>query len=311
MENRTRISETEEEITIYLKVTKTVTLQVKESDSIGKVKSLLHDKEGIPECLQQLFLKGNQLMDEQKLVDYGITKNSTLNAYVDDSVPKIFLVKRPYTRTAITVYSKLSDTIQDVKYRVGAKEGIKSNEFSLIHDGKFLEEDKALGFYKIDGGSTLHMVFNPRYKLLTSVVMPKPEIVQIEVNLALNVRDVKTIIESKVGHSIDDMDLFLGKQKLEDSKKLYQYDIDEDSLLQVKHATIQIFIKKWSGGLIALNNLRRDDLVKNVKGMLVKKLGIPVYRLKLVYQGKYLDDSRDLASYDIGKDSILHSVFSF
>ncbi|KAK4363618.1 hypothetical protein RND71_018859 [Anisodus tanguticus] len=270
-------------ITIYLNISKTVSLRVKESDSNGKVKSLLHDKEGIPECLQQLFSKGNQLMDEQKLVDYGITKNSTVDAYVDNSVPMIFLVRRPYNKTPITVYSRLCDTIQDVKYRVGAKKGIKSNEFSLIHDGKCLEDDKTLGFYKIDGGSTLHMVFNPRNKLLISVVMPKPEIVQIEVNLALNVRDVKTIIESKVGHSMDGMDLFLGKQELEDMKKLYQYDIDEYSLLQVKNVTIQIFIKKWSGGLIALN-VCRDDMVKNVKSMLLMTLESLLFKERFVLQ---------------------------
>ncbi|XP_059290543.1 polyubiquitin-like isoform X1 [Lycium ferocissimum] len=304
MENHTIKNETEEEeeITIYLKVSKTVALKVKESDSIGKVKSLLHDKEGIPERLQQLFSKGIQLMDEQKLVDYGIIKNSTLHAYVDNSVPRIFLVKRPYAGGAITVYSRICDTIQDVKFRIGAKEGIKSNDFSLIHGGKFLEDDKTLAFYKIDGGSTLHMVLKPRDKLLIYVEMPKPEIVQIEVNTALTVRDIKTVIESKVSHSMDDMDLFLGKQELEDSKKLYQYDIDEDCFLQVKPRTMQILIKKWSGGSIMLD-VHSHTLVENVKGMLLKKLGIPVHLQKLVFEGKFLADSRDLASYNIKKHS--------
>ncbi|KAM3394505.1 hypothetical protein P3S68_003507 [Capsicum galapagoense] len=86
----------EEEMTIYLKVIKTVALKVKESDSIGNVKALLHDKEGIPECLQKLVSKGVELRDEQKLVDYHIIKNSTLDGYVEDSVPKMLLVKRPF-----------------------------------------------------------------------------------------------------------------------------------------------------------------------------------------------------------------------
>lgn len=303
--NETHEDEEENEMTIYLKVIKTVALRVKESDSIGNVKSLLHDKEGILECLQQLFSKGVQLTDEQKLVDYGIIKNSTLHAHIDNSVPRIFLVKRPYAKGAITVYSRISDTIQDVKYRIGTKEGIKSKEFSLIHDGRFLEDDKTLAFYKMNGGSTLHMVFNTRDKLLISVVMPTKEIVQIEVKAALTVRDIKPIIESRVGCSIDSMDLFLGKQKLEDLKTLYQYDIKEESVLKVKHKTIQIFIKRCTGSIIL--DVHRDELVENVKRMLLKKLKVPIYLQKLVFEGKILADSRDLASYNI----IMHSNIIF
>lgn len=39
----------------------------------------------------------------------------------------------------------------------------------------------------------------------------------------------------------------------------------------------------------------RYELVKNVKGMLVKKVGIPVDKQKLSNQGKILDDSQDFS----------------
>ncbi|XP_015161601.1 polyubiquitin-like [Solanum tuberosum] len=185
---------------IDVKVTKTVTIIAKESDSIGHVKSLLHDKEGISECLQQLFSKGVRLTnDGHKLMDCGISENSTLNAYIDNSVPKIFLVKRPYANVAITIYSRTFDTIQDVKCRVGVKYRVNPKKFSLIHDGKFLEDDRTLAFYKIDAGSTLHMVSNSEDTFLISVLMPIEEMVKIEVMASLTFRDIKTIIESRVG----------------------------------------------------------------------------------------------------------------
>ncbi|KAM3340653.1 ubiquitin-NEDD8-like protein RUB2 [Capsicum galapagoense] len=218
-------------MTIYLKVIKTVALKVKESDSIGNVKVLLHDKEGIPECIQQLFIKGVRLMDEQKLVDYPIIKNSTLHAYVEDSVPRILLMKRPYTEGTIMVYSRINDTIRDIKSRIGTKEKINTHRFSLFHENNFLEVDKTLGYYNIDGGSTIHMVFNRVEKSFISVIMPKPELVKIEISIASTVCDVKTIIESKVGHSMDDMDLYLGNERLEDSKKLlHQCNIEIDNI---------------------------------------------------------------------------------
>ncbi|PHT96931.1 Polyubiquitin [Capsicum chinense] len=137
------VEEKEKEIPIYLRVTKTIKLNVKESDSIGHVKALLHDKEGIPVCLQQLLSGDDKLADGRKLVDYGICENSTLHAYVEDSVPVITLyVKRSYA------------------------------------------ED-----YQVE---------------------------EIEVMATLSVRHVKTVIESKAGHSIGDKPLFITKQKLED-----------------------------------------------------------------------------------------------
>uniref|UniRef100_A0A1S3Y9Z9 Polyubiquitin-like n=1 Tax=Nicotiana tabacum TaxID=4097 RepID=A0A1S3Y9Z9_TOBAC len=304
---RTAVEEDDEneEITIYLRVTKTVALKVKESDSIGNVKALLHDKEGVPERLQQLFSEDNRLMEEQKLVDYGIRKNSTVYAYVEDSVPVMLYVKRPYAKGTIKVNSMIYETIQDVKARIAAKEGINSDEFSLFHDGKFIEDDKTLAFHNIDDGSTLHIVLNPKDKFLIPVVMPTYEIIQIEVKVTLFVRDVKTVIESKVSQSMDDMDLFLGKKKLEDLKELYQYDIKEDSLLQVVPRIIQIVIKKVNGQYITLD-VHKHELVKNVKGMIQNKLGIPVHLQGLLFAGKSLADSRDLASYNIENDSTLH-----
>ncbi|KAM3306291.1 hypothetical protein P3S67_013161 [Capsicum chacoense] len=297
----------EEEMTIYLKVIKTVALKVKESDSIGNVKALLHDKEGIPECLPKLVSKGVELRDEQKLVDYHIIKNSTLDAYVEDSVPKMLLVKRPFPEGTVTVYSRINDTIRDIKSRIGAKEKINMDTFSLFHENNFLEDDKTVGFYNIDSGSTIDMVFNPIHKLFISVVMPKPEIVKIEIYFASTVCDIKKIRGSKVGYSMDDMDLYLGNQRLEDSKKLLdQCNIEVDTIFQVKHKKIQILIKKWSGESIMLY-VDRYELVENVKVMLVEKVGIPVDKKKLSYEGKILDDSRDLASYNIGWHSIVNS----
>ncbi|XP_060188376.1 uncharacterized protein LOC132617402 [Lycium barbarum] len=204
-------------MTMYLRVTKTVKLNVKESDRIENVKALLHDKEGIRVCHQQLVSEDNRLMDERKLVDYGICENSTLHTYVEDSVIPVILlyVKRSYAEGAFTVYSRIYDTVKDVKSRIAAKEGTNSEEFSLIHD--------------------------------------------------------------------------------------------EDSLLQVVPGTMQIFIRKCNSESIMLD-VHRHDLIKDVKGMLLNKLAIPLHLQNLVFARKCLADSRDLASYNIHKESILYLV---
>lgn len=137
-------------MTIDVHIIKLVTIKVKESSSTGHVKFVLHDKEGTPDYPQHIFSNDVRLtFDEQKLMDCDIIQNSTLHAYIDNSVLEVLLVKRPYAYVAITVYSRTFDTIKDVKYRIEINDGVNSKHFSLIRDGNFLEDDKTCLQYRL------------------------------------------------------------------------------------------------------------------------------------------------------------------
>jgi len=66
---------------IYVKTNtgKTITLRVKPSDSIEKVKDKIRVKEGIPIRQQRLILAGRQLEDGRTLSDYNIQRGTSIH----------------------------------------------------------------------------------------------------------------------------------------------------------------------------------------------------------------------------------------
>jgi ubiquitin len=58
---------------------KTITLDVKKEYTIEFVKTLIYDKEGIPEDQQRLICNAKQLRDNFTIEHYGIQKENTIN----------------------------------------------------------------------------------------------------------------------------------------------------------------------------------------------------------------------------------------
>ncbi|KAM7485381.1 hypothetical protein LguiA_001390 [Lonicera macranthoides] len=303
-------SQQEEEINIYLKIIKTVALSnVKRSETISNLKALLCEKEGVSENFQELYFSGERLSNDHKLIDCGIEQNSTLHLFLQTSgVMKLFVIIVSNQKT-IEIEAKIQDTIENIKSKVSAKEGILSDQYSLFHAGMLLDNLRTLGSLGIRGESTLHLVFNPRDVLSVSVKVPNGEIVKMEVKLLYTVRDVKAVVGSMAGFPVGDQCLIYEGKKLEDSKTLALYDLKEDSVLEISPLTIQIFVKVWSGKTITLH-VQQNESISSVKNRVFHKLRRqPNDFHYLVFGGKRLENGSNLASYGIEKQSTLNMVF--
>jgi ubiquitin len=58
---------------------KTITMDVSDDDTIGKIKNHIFEKEGIPAEQQRLVFNGKQLEDNQTIGSYGISADSNLH----------------------------------------------------------------------------------------------------------------------------------------------------------------------------------------------------------------------------------------
>ena len=109
-----------------------------------------------------IFSRSGELEDDKNLLNYNIQDGATLNLRKGIQIA----VKTPRGNT-INLDVLPEDSIDKIKDKIQAKEGIPPEEQHLIYDRNELDDDKPLSNYNIRDGTTIDLRKGMRIKVKT------------------------------------------------------------------------------------------------------------------------------------------------
>ncbi|XP_024192306.1 ubiquitin-NEDD8-like protein RUB2 [Rosa chinensis] len=109
---------------------KEIEIDIELTDTIDRIKERVEEKEGIPPLQQRLIYGGKQLGDDKTAKEYKIEGGSVLHLVLalrgGKNNMQIFM--KTLTRKTTTLEVEGSDTIDNVKAKIQAKEGIPPDQ---------------------------------------------------------------------------------------------------------------------------------------------------------------------------------------
>lgn len=144
---------------------KTIYFPYKPHDSISfllqRILATAHTK-GTRITRQDLFLNGRCLKDHTKTLTYYRIYGRTLTyraVFASAQRAEQFSIYVANATGKIIPVTCYADTlVEEVKQLIEDKEGISSEDQALTYAGMYLEDSRALSYYRINDGSTFHLV---------------------------------------------------------------------------------------------------------------------------------------------------------
>jgi ubiquitin C len=134
---------------------KTITLDVKASDTVLRIKTKIQEMEDITPNKQHLWIKEESLENNRAMSDYNIQEGADLHLQIEWGM-QIFVVTRCNKTILMDVVP--ADPVRFLKAMIQHQEGIPLDKQVMISREGELEDDRTLADYNIQKGETLYQL---------------------------------------------------------------------------------------------------------------------------------------------------------
>lgn len=293
-----------------------ISLLASDNDTIGRVKVMIHVKEGISPEQQRLTCAGWVLTDGYTLRSYNMPSGVLFHLeFVFAVCIKLHTGERSI---AIPVVIEATDSMQALKCKIHEKEGIRPNQQQLFFDGEELDDRHRLSDYNIHRGAVLQLAVPPSCCVGVFALTEAGTVFSIEGSLFDTVKDVRAKIDKQLNFPRRYKLLYAGKE-LSDLFTLGEYGIPNDTMLEmvtVRSRAMEITVRVQTGQVFTLE-VNSTDTVKALKAKIQFKEGFRLEQQRLFIptdndeQRIQLEDICILEGYDITENSTVYLALSF
>jgi len=283
----------------YLNIKK-IEIDVEYSDTIVNIKQKIECKEENLPNYYRLTFDTMELENNLTLKDYNIEKNCTINL-VKINIIQIFVEN--LNRKKIFFEVDYSDTIENIKEKILFKEEIFSYKCKLLFEGINLENNKTLKEYNINENSIIYLQY---YKDIKIFIEMNEQIIELNAKTSDTILDIKSKLDKSI--SLNKIKLIFDGIKLEDEKTLENYNISNNSIIYLQYyRKFEILIVNEEKKISL--KVEENERIINIKNKIKKLERIPPYEYKLQFEGKKLEEYRNIEDYNLNNGCIIYLIY--
>ena len=284
---------------------KTITIYVKENDSIHSVKVQIQDKEGIPPIQQRLIFAGKLLKDWKTFRDYDIRSGSALHL--------VFRLREGLTLCVKGQSRKLFYVTVEPNAKIEAVKAAIEKEIELpqrkqrLFTWTELQDGKTTNEYGIQTKSFIYLICKESMNMLIAAKGPIEKSITVIVESCDTIEKVKEEIQALERIPSHQQSLVYSGIQLEDDKTISDYNIPGGSTITL-HVPQRVRMKV-SVETLAYKTITLDvfptDTIKSLKSIIQDSEGIPVAQQHIFMSGKHLEDRKELCHYNVLESTVL------